>query len=477
MAQADKVARGLQYWMEQVIEEAEKVRGGFEADPVHDLRVAIRRCRSIGDGFRMLDPHPAWKKMRRAGKTVFAALGNLRDVQVQMEWVGKLGAEGDPVREKLMAHFRSREQELKALAAEALAGFDTRQWQEWATLLGQRAEQIPVGGEVFQVIALERWIDARRLHSAALKSRSKAALHAVRIGLKKFRYIVENFLPELHDAWIKDLKEMQDMLGEIHDLDVLVETARAGAVFETPEQRAAWRNAIVAERTTRLQKYRSRMIGRDSLWVKWRTGLPSGATLHKAILKKFETWAALRDSDRLHTENVLQMSLELFDFLSTEGLCRFVEVEGVEARDLLTIAVLGHEAGRTRSGRHHKAVVKVFEQLDVPPGWLPLHMQMAGLIARYHTGAPPSATQRRYASLRKSERSLVDRLAGIIRLADAVERQRDPAARDVSIVRNNGHILITAAGVHDRTRQAERIGAARHLLESVCGMPIMVRPA
>jgi CHAD domain-containing protein len=476
MAQPAKVTRGLQFWMERVVEEAEKVRGGFEADPVHDLRVAIRRCRSIGDGFRMLDPHPVWKKMRRAGKTVFAALGNLRDVQVQMEWVEKLGAEGDPVREKLMVQFRQREQELKVLAAGALAEFDTRQWQEWATLLGQRAEQIPVGGEVFQVIALERWMNARRLHSAALKSRSQVALHAVRIGLKKFRYIVENFLPELHDAWIKDLKEMQDVLGEIHDLDVLAKTARTVHALKTSEQRMTWRNAILAERAKRLQKYRSRMLGRESLWMKWRAGLPSREGLRRAILNKFEIWSALRDSDRLHTENLLQLSLQLFDFLSLEGLWKLAAIDDVAPRDLLTVAVLGHEAGCSESGKHHKAVMKIFERLDVPPGWSPLHMQMAGLIARYHTGAPPSVSQRRYASLRKSAQSVVDGLAGVIRLADAVERHRDIAAREVSIVRNDGHILITAAGVHDRTPQAERIGAARHLLECVCGMPIMVRP-
>src|SRR5512140_3542959 len=109
MSQETQAGRGLQHWMERVVREADKVRGGFDPDPVHDLRVAIRRCRSIADGFRMIDPQPAWKKMRRAGKAVFAALGDLRDVQVQMNWVEKLGGEGDAVREKLLAHFRERE--------------------------------------------------------------------------------------------------------------------------------------------------------------------------------------------------------------------------------------------------------------------------------------------------------------------------------------------------------------------------------
>jgi exopolyphosphatase/guanosine-5'-triphosphate,3'-diphosphate pyrophosphatase len=218
------------------------------------------------------------------------------------------------------------------------------------------------------------------------------------------------------------------------------------------------------------------MIGKNSLWLKWRAGLPSGETLRKAILTKFETWSALRDADRLHTEGVLDLSLQLFDFLATEKLLKFTDVDGVPQRDLLTVAILGHEAGRGKSGKHYKAVVKVFDKLDVPPGWSAMHLHIAGLMARYHTGAPPNESQKQFAGLRKSARVVVERLAGIIRLADAVERQRDLAARDLSIARSNGSIVITAAGVRDRTQQAEHIAAARHLLESVCNMPIIVRP-
>ncbi len=477
MAQEEKQERGLQYWMERAVEESAKARNGFEMDPVHDLRVAIRRCRSVADGLRMIDPHPAWKKMRRAGKAVFSALGDLRDVQVEMDWVQKLGAEGDPVRERLMAHFRQREAELKMAAATVLDKFDTQQWLEWSPVLNQRAEQVSAAGEVFEVIALERWLEAHRLHSVAMKNRSKQSLHAVRIGIKKFRYLVENFLPALHDAWIKDLKDMQDVLGEVHDLDVLTETARVIRAYATPEQRAGWMKSIQESRTRRLEKYRAKMIGRDSLWGKWRAGLPSGEGLRKAILRKFDTWASLRDDDRQHTDRVLRLSLELFDFLAAERLLKTPDLNGVAQRDLLTVAVLGHEAGRLSSGKHHKAVVKVFAKMDVPPGWDASHLHVAGLIARYHTGAPPRESQKSYAGLRKTARTVVDQLAGVIRLADALERYRDGTSPDVIISRSGGMIVLTAAGFQTRSKEAERISAARHLLETVCGVPVLVRAA
>src|SRR3954470_18837748 len=49
---------GLLYWAQRVVEECENASQDFAADPVHDLRVAIRRCRSMADGFLSVDPDP-----------------------------------------------------------------------------------------------------------------------------------------------------------------------------------------------------------------------------------------------------------------------------------------------------------------------------------------------------------------------------------------------------------------------------------
>src|SRR5579859_5097935 len=81
---------GLRYWMLRVLEECDKVSRSFSADPVHDLRVSLRRCRSLADGLIALDPDPEWKEMKKAGKKLFQSLGQLRDVQVMEEWVEKL---------------------------------------------------------------------------------------------------------------------------------------------------------------------------------------------------------------------------------------------------------------------------------------------------------------------------------------------------------------------------------------------------
>src|ERR1700719_4344763 len=95
-----KKTTGLRYWMLQVLEQCKNVSTDFSPEPVHDLRVSLRRCRSLADGLMALDPDPNWKAMKKAGKRLFQRLGDLRDVHVMMEWIEKLeptrvGA-GDP---------------------------------------------------------------------------------------------------------------------------------------------------------------------------------------------------------------------------------------------------------------------------------------------------------------------------------------------------------------------------------------------
>src|SRR5271154_5243117 len=85
-----KKTTGLRYWMLRVLEECDRVSTDFSADPVHDLRVSLRRCRSMADGLIAIDPDPDWKAMKKAGKRLFQRLGNLRDLQVMMEWIEKL---------------------------------------------------------------------------------------------------------------------------------------------------------------------------------------------------------------------------------------------------------------------------------------------------------------------------------------------------------------------------------------------------
>jgi CHAD domain-containing protein len=212
---------GPDFWMDRVMRECDRARLDFDPEPVHDLRVALRRCRSIADVFMAFDSHPAWMQMKNEGKRLFEQLGALRDTQVMMEWIERLAPLADETSEILNGYLMNQEARLKETASEALHDFNQKKWASWARRLSNRSRHIPLDGMAFQHLALERWSDAYELHRQALRNRSHASYHRLRIGLKKFRYVVENFLPARHESWGGDLRVLQDFLGEMHDLHVL----------------------------------------------------------------------------------------------------------------------------------------------------------------------------------------------------------------------------------------------------------------
>jgi CHAD domain-containing protein/HD superfamily phosphodiesterase len=519
--------------MTRVLEECEHVSADFSADPVHDLRVALRRCRSMADGLIAMDPHPDWKGMKKAGKQLFQRLGELRDVQVMMEWIDKLQHQagekplsepvlpqenqsieaantatsapadpvesGDSVAVALIRILQQRESEQKREARAALEEFDRKQWRLWSHSLPQRAARIRPGSAVFKHLALERWTAARDLHSRAQRNRSKVALHTLRIGIKRFRYIVENFLPAEHKVWSGDLKRMQDLLGEVHDLDVLWATALSCAVFPDATSRKAWQDRIVEERNKRVSAYRAKMVGPDSLWQVWRAGLPQGRQVHDLGTRRLKLWARVLDPDFGHAERVCRFALTLYDGLSAAGLLR--ALDGVSARESLLAAALLHDVGKSEGNKgHHKASLKLIRAHEAPLGWKREDLERAAVIARFHMGALPTKSHKLLRDLLPAEQKTTIELAAILRLANAFDAEHDGHIRKIQIENSvaegagtikrrtdgfvrkrvialsaNEAVTIAAEGYEATSPTAQAIAAERLLLETVLRRPIIVR--
>src|SRR5579864_9208912 len=465
--------------MLRVLDECDHVAADFSADPVHDLRVALRRCRSLADGMMAMDPNPDWKHMKKAGKALFQSLGALRDVQIMMEWIEKLHPaspsveralmppsdqeersekpaetnqqEGapyeqseprDPAAHALLKILQAREAEQKREARAALEEFDRKQWRQWSKSLPNRAARIRPGSAVFKHLALERWTNARELHTLALRNRSQVAFHTLRIGIKRFRYIVENFLPAEHKAWSNDLKHLQDLLGEVHDLDVLWGTALPCHVFPDAGSRQAWHARILEERTKRIDEYRGRTVGLNSLWNVWRAGLPQGKQIQEIATRRMKLWAKALDPDFAHSERVARLSLELYDGLAVAGLLRTGSSNSVyeengpsaDARASLYAAALLHDVGKSNGNKgHQKESLELIKKHGTPLGWKPENMSRAAVVARFHCGALPVRSHKNLRDLLPEEQKTVIRLAAILRLANAFDAAHDGHIRKVKI--------------------------------------------
>jgi CHAD domain-containing protein/HD superfamily phosphodiesterase len=501
---------GLRYWMLRVLEECDHVSTDFSADPVHDLRVSLRRCRSLADGLMAFDPDPNWKAMRKAGKRLFQRLGALRDIQVMMEWVEKLhpaqGGEGpagverspspalrpsqpnqdpvpnsaDPAAQILLNILAAREQEQKLEARAALEEFDRKQWRQWSRSLPARAARFRLGSALFKHLALERWTAARELHNRALRNRSQVAFHSLRIGIKRFRYIVENFLPAEHKAWSNDLKEMQDLLGEVHDLDVLWATAVSCHIFPHADFRQQWHEQIVGERSKRIERYRTKMVGENSLWQVWRAALPQGKQIQSLATQRMKLWANGLDPDFPHSERVASLALQLYDGLLATGWQP--ALDGISARSSLLAAALLHDVGKSTGEKgHHKTSFDLIRAHGNPLGWKPADLQRAAVVARFHRGGLPTRKHAALRDLLPDEQKGTIQLAAVLRLANALDAAHDGRIRRIQIenaqikTKANEALIIAAEGYSPLSTFAQTIAAERHLLETVLRRPVVVR--
>jgi CHAD domain-containing protein/HD superfamily phosphodiesterase len=465
---------GLAHWMRRVLEERDRASAELAMDTVHDLRVALRRCRSMADGLMVIDPSPSWREMKRAGGRLFRGLGALRDAQVMSEWVHQLAPEDDPEASLLLDLLAKEEARHKLVALEAIRDFDIKQWRKWSLGLPPRAARVKPGSLVFRHLALERWTEAHYLHRQAIRNRTQVSFHRLRIGIKRFRYIVENFLPQQHDAWSSDLKELQDLLGEVHDLDVLWATARLVDAFSAPESRMRWQTTVQTNRRERIARYRERAIGSNSVWSIWRADLPQGDQIKVAAMTRLRLWASFLDPDIRHSQRVATLARQVFDDLTKMGLVR--AKDNPNARVILVAAALLHDVGLAKHSKgHHKASFRMIRKLAPPLGWGPQDLLMLAAVVRFHRGALPHARHKSLHGLTLQQRQVLRLLAGILRFAEAFDGTRDGHVRRLQMEDKNGHVLVSATGYSPVTATGLDVAAARHLLETVVRKPILVK--
>lgn len=428
----------------------------------------------MADGLMAVDPDPAWRSMKKAGKALFGSLGELRDVQVMAEWVQKLGPSDDPETLALLNLLASREQNQKIVAAEALRSFDLRQWRKWGRELPRRAARVKQGSAIFKHLALERWTEAHDLHRRALRSRSQVAFHQLRIGIKRFRYIVENFLPQQHGAWSSDLKQLQDLLGDIHDLDVLWATATQVNAFGSPESRPRWHALIQEEREKRIALYRERMVGPTSRWSVWRAELPQDKQIQAAAGARLKLWASLLDPDFAHSQRVAELARQLFDGLAVLGLV--ASSPNQDLRSILQAAALMHDVGRSKHEKgHHKTSFRLIRRLPPPLGYSASELQLTAAVARFHRGALPQSRHKTLRGLAPDQKKIVLHLAGILRFANALDGDSHGRIQHLQVEEKGGVLVVLAQGYADWTQSAEEIAGAAHLLELILRRPILVK--
>jgi CHAD domain-containing protein len=196
--------------------------GRTDPEDLHDLRVATRRLRAalrlVGGILAQAAP---------AVKELGAALGRVRDIDVQVEWLeGALAGAGPAERValgRLHAERRALLPPREARMREAIARFWTHLVPALQPHLRAAGFAEPLGGPRVRGAVVRRLRAVGRRVAGLRGVDHVDDVHALRIAAKKARYdleLVEPIYGATASNALSALKHLQELLGEIHDRDV-----------------------------------------------------------------------------------------------------------------------------------------------------------------------------------------------------------------------------------------------------------------
>jgi len=468
--------RGLSYWMERALKELDHVCTSPDADAVHDLRVALRRCRSVAAVMEEVDPDRSWREMRKLGRKLFRQLGELRDTQILEDWAKKLGTEQEAVRQRLLGGLEKREAELRQAALKVAGKFDQRAWRKLEQTVSRRVRVVPLDGLAAEGLALERYEAAKELHAQALRTDKPEHWHMLRIGVKRFRYTVESLLPERYETWGDNLKHVQDLLGDVHDLDVLSEKVAQEASTESEEVRAAWAERIHCERHERLEAYRQLTHGNSNLWQEWRAGLPQGSRLEAAAMARIRSTVRALIGNAVRAAQVARLATRLYDGLRrAHAAPLFAEKQ---LRKVMRAAAQIHGIGRRLNpDAPQKAARNFLRDMTVPAGWEEEEWDLLGNVVRYHRGGAPKAKHKSFGRLTPEQQKAVCVLAGVLRLARALRKCGVASASGLRIEKSVDALILYVPGLEETEQTVTRLAAGKYLLESTLVEPLILKAA
>jgi CHAD domain-containing protein len=460
--------------MDRVLKELDHLRNASDKDAVHDLRVAIRRCRSVAAVMQEVDPDPAWEEMRSVPKKLFRKLGELRDTQVMDKWITEHGAENDKIRRRLHEFFAKREPELLDQALRIANKFDEKTWKRLDRKLRKRARLVPTGSLAAECLAVERFEEAKELHGKALRAQRPESWHALRIGIKKLRYTAESLLPEKYELWSENLKRLQDLLGQVHDLDVLSGIVKERASGESDESQQEWQRMIDRERDACLSDYRELAVGKNSVWNEWRHALPQGKRLQSAALARIRVTARATDAHPRRAAHVSRLAVAVFDALkAVQAAPAFGEHNMRRVlRSAARMCGINLKRGNNPS---RKAARRYLLNLPAPPSWTPEDWELLAWTVQYHRGAEPKTTESAFSRLSQTLQQNIRALAGVIRLARGLRKCGVETCTGLLAEKLPDTITMQVPGLTDTEQTAARLAAAKHLLEAYLATPLILK--
>jgi CHAD domain-containing protein len=208
-----------------------------DSEALHDFRVGLRRLRSCTRAYRSQLKGSVSKKMRRQLRDLTVATNPGRDTEVKLAWLHqqaeRLGAGESEGLGWLIGRLEGRKYE----ALERVTGDVARRFLKLATKLRRRLgtfqvevrtgrDQKPQSfGTVTSGLIQSHVTELAEGLETVAKPENVTEAHAARIKAKRLRYLLEPLARRASGvkALVGRLKQLQDLLGNLHDMQVLAE--------------------------------------------------------------------------------------------------------------------------------------------------------------------------------------------------------------------------------------------------------------
>jgi CHAD domain-containing protein len=222
-------------FLEEAADGAERMRLGEDPEALHDFRVGLRRLRSCLRAYRPYLAGSVSKKLRRRLKALASSTNQARDTEVQLEWltpqIDKLTSQQQigarwlnenlitrqsnseaPSLEKVLEEFHKLRKDFRERLTICAFRLDPGNQEDRPTFLSTTG-----GLLVQQAKTLEKEL------SEIESVNDDEKIHQARISGKRLRYLLEPLRKEVPGtkALVKSMKNLQDVLGELHDAKVM----------------------------------------------------------------------------------------------------------------------------------------------------------------------------------------------------------------------------------------------------------------
>jgi exopolyphosphatase/guanosine-5'-triphosphate,3'-diphosphate pyrophosphatase len=151
----------------------------------------------------------------------------------------------------------------------------------------------------------------------------------------------------------------------------------------------------------------------------------------------------------VHENHVAALALQLFDQL--RELHRFEPAD----RDVLFAAALVHDVGMAIApSAHHKHGAYIVRNAGLP-GWRPDEVDLIAALVRYHRKSLPKPTHLEWIAASPATRVKIEGLAGILRVADGLDRRHLGVVQALSVSATPGKVAVTVEASQDVTSELD----------------------